>query len=43
MIVLDHQASRVSVSVFGEFTLADYREFEEVDNFKIKFEGPVDL
>ena len=43
MIVLDHQASRVSVSVFGEFTLADYREFEEVVNFKIKFEGPVDL
>ncbi|RIX46813.1 MAG: STAS/SEC14 domain-containing protein [Rhodocyclales bacterium GT-UBC] len=43
MIVIDHQPSRVSVSVFGEFTLADYKEFEEVVNYKIKFEGPVDL
>jgi hypothetical protein len=43
MIVIDHQASRVSVSVFAEFTLADYREFEEVVNYKIEFEGPVDL
>lgn len=43
MIVIDHQANRVSVSVFAEFTLADYREFEEVVNYKVKFEGPVDL
>ena len=43
MIVIDHQPSRVSVSVFGEFTLPDYREFEEVVNYKVKFEGPVDL
>ena len=43
MIVIDHQPSRVGVSVFGEFTLADYKEFEEVVNFKVKFEGPVDL
>ncbi|MCL2636725.1 MAG: STAS/SEC14 domain-containing protein [Betaproteobacteria bacterium] len=43
MIVIDHQASRVSVSVFGEFTLPDYREFEEVVNFKVRFEGPIDL
>lgn len=43
MIVIDHQSSRISVSVFGEFTLADYKEFEEVVNYKIKFEGPVDL
>ena len=43
MIVIDHQPGRVSVSVFGEFTLADYKEFEEVVNFKVKFEGPVDL
>lgn len=43
MIVIDQQASRVSVSVFGEFTLADYREFEEVVNNKVSFEGPVDL
>ena len=43
MIVIDHQSSRVNVSVFGEFTLADYREFEEVVNYKTRFEGPVDL
>ena len=43
MIVIDHQPSRVNVSVFGEFSLADYREFEEVVNYKVKFEGPVDL
>ena len=43
MIVIDQKPQRVSVSVFGEFTLADYREFEEVVNFKVRFEGPVDL
>ena len=43
MIVIDHQKERVNVTVFGEFTLADYREFEEVVNYKIRFEGPVDL
>ena len=43
MIVIDHQPQRVSVSVFGEFTLADYREFEEIVNYKVRFEGPVDL
>jgi hypothetical protein len=43
MIVTDHQPHRVSVTVYGEFTLADYREFEELVNFKVKFEGPVDL
>ncbi len=43
MIVVDQKPQRVSVSVFGEFTLADYKEFEEVINFKVRFEGPVDL
>ena len=43
MIVIDHQAQRVNVAVFGEFTLADYKEFEEVVNYKVKFTGPVDL
>ncbi|MFZ5583448.1 MAG: STAS/SEC14 domain-containing protein [Pseudomonadota bacterium] len=43
MIVTDHQDSLVSVAVFGEFTLADYKEFEELVNFKVKFEGPVNL
>lgn len=29
--------------MYGEFTLADYKEFEELVNFKVKFEGPVNL
>jgi len=43
MIVTDQQPHRVHVTVYGEFTLADYREFEELVNDKVKFEGPVDL
>ena len=43
MIVIQHQSGRVQVNVYGEFTLADYREFEEMINYKAKFEGPVDL
>ena len=43
MIVTDHQDGLVTVTVYGEFTLADYREFEELVNFKVKFEGPVNL
>ena len=43
MIVIQHQPGRVEVNVYGEFTLADYREFENVVNYKIRFEGPVDL
>ena len=43
MIVTDHQPNRVDVTVFGEFSLADYKEFEQLVNFKVKFEGAVDL
>jgi hypothetical protein len=43
MITTDHQPNRVDVTVLGEFTLADYKEFEQLINFKVKFEGPVDL
>lgn len=43
MINTDHQDSLVSVTVFGEFTLADYREFEDLVRYKLKFEGPVSL
>jgi len=43
MIVIQQEPQRVIVNVYGEFTLADYKEFEEVVNYKIKFEGPVDL
>ena len=43
MIVTDHQPHRVSVTAYGEFTIADYREFEQLVNYKVRFEGPVDL
>ena len=43
MIVIQHQSGRVQVNVYGEFTLADHREFEEMVSYKTKFEGPLDL
>lgn len=43
MITTYHSPHLVSVAVFGEFTLADYKEFEEVVNYKVQFEGPVNL
>jgi hypothetical protein len=43
MIVIQHQPKRVEVTVYGEFSLADYKEFEDMVNFKVKFEGAVDL
>lgn len=43
MITTEHSDNLVAVTVFGEFTLADYKEFEEQVNFKVQFEGQVDL
>ncbi len=43
MINTDHKDSIVSVTVFGEFSLADFKEFEELVLYKLKFEGPVSL
>ncbi len=43
MIVIQHQSNRVAVNVYGEFTLADFKEFEDMVNYKVKFEGVVDL
>ncbi|MFN3986862.1 MAG: STAS/SEC14 domain-containing protein [Rhodocyclaceae bacterium] len=43
MITIDHNNNLVSVAVFGEFSLADYKEFEELVNYKIKFNGNIDL
>ncbi len=43
MIAIDHKAHLVSLAVLGEFTLADFKEFEELACFKIQFEGPVNL
>jgi len=43
MISIEHRPNLVEVSVFGEFSLADFKEFEELVNYKIKFEGQVSL
>jgi len=43
MIATDHQSKLVTVNVFGEFTLADYKEFEELVNHKIKFQSTINL
>lgn len=43
MITTNHDQSLISIGVFGEFTLADYKEFEELVNYKIKFQGIVDI
>ncbi|MEW5890640.1 MAG: STAS/SEC14 domain-containing protein [Pseudomonadota bacterium] len=43
MIVTDLQGSLVSVTVYGEFTLADYKEFEELVNYRVKFQETVNL
>ena len=43
MIVTQQQPQRVEVTVYAEFTLADFKEFEAMVNYKVKFEGPVDL
>ena len=40
MITIDHGPQRISVAIFGKFTLADYREFEELFDYKSRFEGP---
>lgn len=43
MITTQHHGHIVECAVFGEFTLADFKEFEELILFEIKFAGPVNL
>lgn len=43
MIASEQTGNRINVTVFGEFTLADYKEFEEQVNYKVQFSGPVDV
>ncbi len=43
MIVTEHSGNLLNVAVFGEFALADYKEFEEQVNYKIKFQGTVNV
>jgi hypothetical protein len=43
MITTQHQDRLVEFAVFGEFALADFKEFEELVLSKINFAGPVSL
>ena len=43
MITTQHLNHLVEFAVFGEFTLADFKEFEELVLHEIKFSGPVNL
>lgn len=43
MIAIDHQDKLVTVAALGEFKLADFKEFENLVNFKVQFGGTVNL
>ena len=43
MITTQNHDRLVEFAVFGEFTLADFKEFEELVLFEIKFSGQVNL
>ncbi|MGQ5521867.1 STAS/SEC14 domain-containing protein [Chitinimonas sp. PSY-7] len=43
MIAIEHKPVGVLASVVGEFTLADYREFEENVLYEVKFHGQPNL
>lgn len=43
MINLIVKDNRIEVSVLGQFTADDYREFEDAVNYGIKFQGTVNL
>ena len=43
MIAIDIKQNLVSISVLGEFTIADFKQFEEHMLYGIKFQGSVNL
>lgn len=43
MITTDHHGNLVELVVFGDFTLADFEEFERLVLYKVKFGGAVNL
>ncbi|OYY94527.1 MAG: STAS/SEC14 domain-containing protein [Hydrogenophilales bacterium 28-61-23] len=43
MIAINSQNNLISASVMGEFTLADYQEFEQHIEHSIEFQGGVNL
>jgi len=43
MINLDVKNNQVGVTVMGQFTLDDYKEFEEAVTYGVKFQGKINL
>ena len=43
MITIQETDNLISVAVFGEFTLADYKEFEEQVLYKFRHDGKVNV
>ncbi|MHB0974286.1 MAG: SpoIIAA family protein [Thiobacillus sp.] len=43
MISLNVKGNQIAVTVMGQFTLADYQEFEKAVNYGVRFQGTVDL
>ena len=43
MITIEQTERLVNVAVLGEFTIADFKTFEEQTLYKLKFPGEVDL
>jgi hypothetical protein len=43
MISLSSKDNQIAVTVMGQFTLDDYREFEQAVGYGIQFQGTVNL
>jgi hypothetical protein len=43
MIAIEVQSHLATVTILGQFTLADFKELEEAIMYKIKFDGRVNL
>src|SRR5574340_1358814 len=43
MISMEESNNVINVAVFGEFTLSDYKEFEEKVLYKSRLDGPVNV
>ncbi len=43
MITIEEQKNLVNIAVMGEFTIADFKQFEEIALYKLKTPGTVNL
>ena len=43
MITIEVRDDFISAAVFGEFTLEDFKEFEDAVEYRNRFGGPVDV